>query len=215
MYARCTGLTYSSSAPSRQESIEALFSSLKGPVHHVIHSAGDALAIVPLEKTSYETILAAGQVRFFAAILIAKHAARHAAKHFGNNGAGASDGAAPTPSITLTTGSIGAHPMPDWVNVAGYAGGLSALGRQLAFDLSKQGIRVNVVSPGPVDTEMWDGMAPSKEAKQGMFEQTAKKTLIGRVGQPHQVAQTYLGLIKDSNITGETVFTDSGVRYAA
>lgn len=111
----------------------------------------------------------------------------------------------------MTTGSIAIGPRPDWSVVAGYAGGLISLGRQLAYDLSKYDIRVNVVSPGAVKTELWAGMPP--DAREDLFKKTAEKVLTHKVGEAQEVAQTYLGLLKDTNITAQTIYTDSGGLY--
>lgn len=167
-----------------------------GTFDHLIHTAGDPLAIVPLDKVDYASILSAGQVRFFSVLL----ATKHARPHLRQGG-----------SITLTTGSIAVHPRPDWAVVSGFAGGLLSLGRQLAYDLSPFHLRVNVVSPGAVQTELWDGMP--KEMREGLFKASAEQALTRHMGQPKEVAQTYLGLLKDTNITGQTVYTDSGSCY--
>lgn len=154
------------------------------------------MALVPLEQLTYQKIIQAGEVRFTSAIL----ASKFAQPRLNKGGA-----------IILTTGSISAHPRPDWAAVAGYAGGLISLGRQLAYDLSKYSIRVNVVSPGPVETELWSGMP--EETRKGFLKAAGEGSLTHKVGQPEEVAQTYLGLLKDTNITGETLFTDAGSKY--
>lgn len=180
---------------SVQDSLKELFESV-GDFDFLIHTAGDPLSIKPLEQLDYDAILQAGEVRFFSAILAAKVARPHLRKGG---------------SILLTTGSICSHPMPDWVAVAGFAGALPSLGRQLAYDLSKYDLRVNVVAPGAVETELWDGMPA--DARRGMMQQIAQKALTAKVGQPNEVAQTYMGLLKDTNITGQTIHTDSGNQY--
>lgn len=162
----------------------------------MIHTAGDPLAICPLKDVTYDKIHDAGQVRFVSAILASKHA-----QPYLNKGG----------SIILTTGSICVSPKPDWVVVTGYAGALVSLGRQLAYDLSKQDLRVNVVSPGAVRTEMWDRMP--QDAREKLFEETGKSVLTHTVPGPEKIAQTYLGLLKDTNITAQTIHTDSGALY--
>lgn len=136
-----------------------------------------------------------GQIRFFAALLVAKVGSKYLNK-------------GPFSSIILTTGSISQKPRPDWSIIAGYASGLNAMTRNLAFDL--QPIRVNLVSPGAIQTELWDGMTGDEKAKQAMFEQAAKAAPTGRLGQPEDVAEAYLFLMKDANVTGTTVDSNSG-----
>lgn len=77
--------------------------------------------------------------------------------------------------------------------------------RSLALELKP--IRVNLVSPGPVDTEFWK---MPEEHKQASFEQIAGKMPTGRVGRVEDVVESYLYLIKDENATGSMVSTNSG-----
>lgn len=93
--------------------------------------------------------------------------------------------------------------------IAGYAGGLQAMTRNLAFDLKP--IRVNLVSPGAVETELWDLVTSGDEkAKQAMFDAVAKSVPTGRIAQPEDVAEAYLFLMKDPNVTGTVVDSNSG-----
>lgn len=69
--------------------------------------------------------------------------------------------------------------MPDWTILAGYTSGLHGMTRNLALDLKP--IRVNLVSPGPTATEMWNFM--SEEDRQAHFEALAEKFPTGHVGR--------------------------------
>jgi NAD(P)-dependent dehydrogenase (short-subunit alcohol dehydrogenase family) len=75
--------------------------------------------------------------------------------------------------------------------------------RNLAVDL--QPIRVNLVSPGAVDTELW---GPNRESLIAQFSKTA---FMGRVATADEVAESYVYLMKDTNATGSTVSTNGGV----
>lgn len=139
------------------------------------------------------TVIDIGNVRFFSPLLLAKHLPTYL-------------NAGPQSSLTLTTGGVAEKPIPNWSAVASYAGGLHSMTRNLALDLKP--IRVNLVSPGAVDTELWKDM--SKEQKEGMFKGIEKSVLTGRVGQPEDVAEQYLCLLRDWNVTGSVVHSDSG-----
>jgi hypothetical protein len=76
-----------------------------------VYTAGDALASMKISEIDLKKIRAAGQIRFFAPLLVAKHAANHLSP-------------GPESSIILTTGTVGDHPIPDWSVIAGYASGL-------------------------------------------------------------------------------------------
>lgn len=80
---------------------------------------------------TYDNVVQAGQVRFFAPLLLAKFIHKYL-----ENSAES--------SYTITTGSISEKPMPKWSVVAGYAAGLHALVRNLALDLRP--IRVSLPS---------------------------------------------------------------------
>ena len=69
--------------------------------------------------------------------------------------------------------------MPGWSVVASFSAGLHGMARNLAIDLKP--VRVNVVSPGAVDTELWKGMPEA--AKKGMFKEIAGKVPTGHVGR--------------------------------
>ena len=71
--------------------------------------------------------------------------------------------------------------------------------RGLALDLKP--IRVNLISPGAVDTALWAHM--SDEDRKGMFKQMGEKLPTGRVTGVENVVYSYLGLIQDENATGK------------
>lgn len=180
------------SKPSLEQDIEKLFEQT-GKVDHIVFTAGDALAMVPIADHTLETIKNAGQVRFYAPLLVAKVGVKYLS-------------AGPESSITLTTGGVAERPMPNWTVVASYASGLHGMTRNLALDLKP--VRVNLVSPGMVDTALWDGVP--KESRDGMFKTVGAKMPTGQIGQPEDVAETYLWLMKDKNVTGVVASSDSG-----
>lgn len=83
---------------------------------------------------------------------------------------------------------------------------LEGLAKQLAFELAP--IRVNVVQPGPVESELWNGM--SKEEFAGFKAGVEKNMPTQRLAQPEDVAETYLCTLKDVSMTGTIIKTDSG-----
>ncbi len=84
------------------------------------------------------------------------------------------------------------------------AGVLSAT-RSAALQLAKDNIRVNAVSPGPIDTPMMGG---------GAAEASGKRTPAGRAGQPEEIARAvmYLASEEASYVTGEDLRVDGGLR---
>jgi NAD(P)-dependent dehydrogenase (short-subunit alcohol dehydrogenase family) len=115
-------------------------------------------------------------------------------------------GPGPTSSITLTTGSVAERPHENWSVVASYASGLHGMTRALALDLKP--IRVNLVSPGGLDSELWSHM-PSSD-RENMYKYWAERNPTGHAGRVEEVAEAYLWLMKDTNVTGRIAASDSG-----
>jgi NAD(P)-dependent dehydrogenase (short-subunit alcohol dehydrogenase family) len=82
-----------------------------------------------------------------------------------------------------------------------------AFARTWANELAPQGIRVNVVSPGPTDTSMFDAVSDEIRA-----EVTALVPL-GRLGRPEEVAAAALFLAGDESsfVTGAELCVDGGM----
>jgi NAD(P)-dependent dehydrogenase (short-subunit alcohol dehydrogenase family) len=156
---------------------------------HIIFTAGDPLAMKTLKEIDINFIREAGQVRFVAPLLVAKLAPRFLKNSY-------------TSSLILTTGSVSQKPLADWSVVASYASGLHAMTRNLALDLKP--VRVNLVSPGPVDTELW---GPNRETIVAQFSKTA---FMGKIGTAEEVAESYIYLMKDTNATGSMISTNGG-----
>ena len=83
--------------------------------------------------------------------------------------------------------------------------------RSWLLDLKPRRIRVNAISPGPVDTPGLAGLAP-QEAQQGLLDHLAGLVPIGRLGQPSEVAKaaTFLASDDSSFINGIELFVDGG-----
>ncbi|KAK3063563.1 hypothetical protein LTS18_014537 [Coniosporium uncinatum] len=160
---------------------------------HIVFTAGDALAQMALKDVSLEKIQKAGMVRFYAPLLLAKHA-----PGFMMPG--------PHSSITLTTGNVFEKPMPDWSVIGAYAGGLMSMTKNLALDLKP--IRVNLVSPGAVETELWNGMP--EEQRKAFLKSHGEKMATGRIGQVADVVEGYLFAMRDENATAGLIQTNSG-----
>lgn len=103
-------------------------------------------------------------------------------------------------------------------NVAAYAaskGGLIAMTRTMALDHAAEGIRVNSLCPGSINTPMLRFAADtySPDDPQSAIEDWGKLHALGRVGRPEEMAQVALFLVSDaaSFMTGATVVADGGL----
>ncbi len=94
-----------------------------------------------------------------------------------------------------------------WPHYAGHSvakTGLLGLTRQLALELAPA-VRVNAVAPGPV-------LRPLDYTDE-MVAAVTDKTLLNRWGNPGNIAETILFLVKNDYITGEFITVDGGERY--
>lgn len=84
--------------------------------------------------------------------------------------------------------------------------------RSWALDLKDRGIRVNVVSPGPVRTPGLGDLVPD-EHRQGLFDALAAQVPLGRLGEPEEIGKVvaFLGSDAASFINGAELFVDGGM----
>ncbi len=87
--------------------------------------------------------------------------------------------------------------------------GVHTITRALAKDLAEYGIRANAVSPGTIDTDFHIGI---KSTKPEVFKSWANNIMLGRLGQPEDVAGvvSFLASKDASFITAETIQVGGG-----
>lgn len=164
------------------------------PLDHIVYTAGDPIITTKLADIDIASIHRASVVRYCAPLLLAKLLT---STHIRPG---------PNSSFTFTSGSVSEKPLQDWTLVGGYASGLHGLGRQLALDLRP--LRVNVVSPGAVSTDLWLDL-PAEE-RQRMTSIYEAKMATGVIGQPEDVAEAYLYCMRDANVTGSLISSNGG-----
>ena len=69
-------------------------------------------------------------------------------------------------------------------------------------------VRVNCVVPGVIHTPLWDSMPAAQ--RDGLFQQVSSSSLVKRVGQPEDVAEGFVYLMKQKNGTGQSLLIDGG-----
>lgn len=84
--------------------------------------------------------------------------------------------------------------------------------RSWALDLQGRGIRVNVVSPGPIRTPGLGELVPD-EHRQGLFDALAAQVPLGRLGEPQEIGKVVAFLASDaaSFINATELFVDGGM----
>jgi NAD(P)-dependent dehydrogenase (short-subunit alcohol dehydrogenase family) len=79
-------------------------------------------------------------------------------------------------------------------------------------DLKDRKIRVNVISPGPIETPILDGLAETKEQRQGIVDHLTSMVPLGRMGQPDEIGKAAVFLASEdaSFVAGIELFVDGG-----
>ena len=80
--------------------------------------------------------------------------------------------------------------------------------RTLANEVGRYKIRVNAVCPGMVRTDLWTPVAGPDPTP--LYEATGAALPVGRVGEPDDIAATYLYLMGEAFSTGSVVLVDGG-----
>jgi len=103
--------------------------------------------------------------------------------------------------------------MPNSGVYAASKGALLSLNRVLATELAPRKIRVNAISPGPVETPVYGKLGLSNEEVAAFGEVLGKKILLNRFGQVDEIAKVvaFLSSLDASFITGTEIVVDGGI----
>ena len=110
-----------------------------------------------------------------------------------------------TASIVLVSGAPARRAKPGQIALASVGGAVEAFCRAVAPELAPR--RINVVSPGVIDTPMF---GDDLEARQKTLAAATATHLLPRPGTPDEVAQAIVFLLQNEFVTGTTIDVDGG-----
>lgn len=115
-------------------------------------------------------------------------------------------------SIILTGSTVSVKGTANFSVYSASKAAVRNFARSWALDLQGRGIRVNVVSPGPVKTPGLGGLV-AEEQRQGLFEALAAQVPLGRIGEPAEIGKVVAFLASDaaSFINAIELFVDGGM----
>lgn len=163
-----------------------------GAFDHLVVTAGTPPPNDPIEQTDLDMVRRFIDNKLIGGVMLAKHAVKTLR---------------PGGSMIFTSGiNKDRPPVPGGSVVSAIAGSFSYLARALALELAPT--RVNVVSPGWVDTPMWDELVGA--AKSGYFASMAPRLPARKIATPADIARAYVYLMGSEFTTGETLHIDGG-----
>ena len=175
---------------SDRRALSAAFDEI-GRIDHMAHTVGLRIGSTPVVALDEALPAAAFEAKLFSAL----HAVRLALPVL-----------APNASITFTSGQVSRKYGAGSAVKGALNAAVDTAGRHLAKELAPR--RVNVVSPGVVDTSLWG--EPGSDARNATITRVSASLPVGRVGRPEELAQAYIFLMINKFITGTVLDVDGG-----
>lgn len=115
-------------------------------------------------------------------------------------------------SVIINSSVAGFRGLPNFSVYSPTKAAVRQLARSWVLDLKDQKIRINVVSPGMIDTPGIDGLVPDAATAAGMKAHVGSQNPLGRIGRPEDVASAALFLASDdaAYINGIDITVDGG-----
>lgn len=176
---------------SQEADIRQLFAGLESVDHLIV--LGGSLASGKIVDTPLEELRRPITERIWGAI----YAVRHAVPKMSSG------------SITLISGLFSSRPVAGMAVVAAAVGGIEAMTRALALELSP--LRVNAIAPGYIDTPLLK--AAFEDRYEGVIKAQAATLPTKRIGTAEEAASAILFLMTNGFMTGEILHIDGGGRY--
>lgn len=181
--------------------VKALFRTVDqdlGPVTALVNNAGIVGPSVSIEDLTADRINNMMAVNVTGTILAAREAVKRMATKNGGNG-----------GVIINISSVAARigSPHEYLDYAASKGAVDTFTKGLALEVAEQGIRVNAVRPGLIDTEIHaSGGDPDRAHR------LAPNIPVKRVGQPDEIADSVMYLVSDaaSYVTGAILDVSGG-----
>jgi NAD(P)-dependent dehydrogenase (short-subunit alcohol dehydrogenase family) len=168
----------------READVERVFATIDqslGRLTHLVYNSGITGKNSRVEAVETQTLREVFDVNVMGAFYAVRAAIpRIAKKHGGNGGA-----IVLISSVAANLGSPG-----EYVWYAASKGAIDSMTIGLARELADDGIRVNAVAPGPIDTEIHEP---------GRLDRIIKQVPLGRAGTPSEIAEAVLFLLSEAS----------------
>jgi NAD(P)-dependent dehydrogenase (short-subunit alcohol dehydrogenase family) len=169
---------------SREEDIVRMFENVErelGPIKGLVNNAAVTGGFARVEDVSAAAIHQVFAINVAGAILCAREAVRRMSTKHGSSGGAIVN----ISSRAAHTGSPG-----EWVHYAASKGAIDSFTIGLAREVATEGIRVNAVAPGLVETGLH-----AANGEPGRLQRLMPSIPMQRAGQPHEVAEAVLWLL--------------------
>ncbi len=113
--------------------------------------------------------------------------------------------------ITNISSAISSNGLPNATLYAATKGAMDAFSRSLALELAPQNIRVNVISPGAIDTPLISKLGLDESQIEAIKAHVESTIPMKRYGRPEEVAQVIFAQVAATYVTGAIWAVDGGV----
>jgi len=177
------------------ERVRGIFAEL-GAFHHLVLAASGNKGIGAFANIGLAEVRQAFEEKVFPYFACAQAAL----PHLSENG-----------SITFVAAASAQSALPGTAAVGAANAAITGLVPILAAELKPR--RVNAVSPGVVETHWWNFLPPKQ--RDASFAEYARRSAVGRNGNPDDIAQAIAFLISNGFVTGQVLVCDGGLSLGA
>lgn len=117
-------------------------------------------------------------------------------------------------SVVLISSTVNGKGIPNHAAYSATKAAVRSLARSFSADLLERKIRVNALTPGPVDTPVFNTISTNAEEAKAMKESFSNFTPVKRIGRPEELAAAALYLASDDSafMLGAELLLDGGLR---